>query len=115
MKKTLDWNTYLDTASRTVSEGIVMLTNENHALPLAKDEEVAVFGRIQLHYYKSGTGSGGMVNVSRVISIVDGLAENNVKINETLLNTYKEWEKEHPYELGEGWAAEPWSQKEINW
>ena len=39
MKKTLDWNTYLDTASRTVSEGIVMLTNENHALPLAKDEE----------------------------------------------------------------------------
>lgn len=113
MKKTLDWNTYLDTASRTVSEGIVMLTNENHALPLAKDEEVAVFGRIQLHYYKSGTGSGGMVNVSRVISIVDGLTENNVKINETLLNTYKEWEKEHPYELGEGWAAEPWSQKEM--
>ena len=98
MKKTLDWNTYLDTASRTVSEGIVMLTNKNHALPLAKDEEVAVFGRIQLHYYKSGTGSGGMVNVSRVISIVDGLTENNVKINETLLNTYKEWEKEHPYE-----------------
>ena len=63
MKKTLDWNKYLDTAAQVVSEGIVMLKNENNALPLDKDEEVALFGRIQFHYYKSGTGSGGMVNV----------------------------------------------------
>lgn len=113
MNRTLDWNTYLSLASQTVSEGIVMLKNENQALPLSKDEEVAVFGRIQLHYYKSGTGSGGMVNVSNVINIVDGLLENNIKINEKLLGIYKEWDNDHPYELGEGWAAEPWCQKEM--
>ena len=88
MNRTLDWNTYLSLASQTVSEGIVMLKNENQALPLSKDEEVAVFGRIQLHYYKSGTGSGGMVNVSNVINIVDGLLENNIKINEKLLGIH---------------------------
>ena len=56
MKRILDWNDYLKTAAETVSEGIVMLKNENHALPLNKKDEIAVFGRIQLHYYKSGTG-----------------------------------------------------------
>lgn len=64
MTRKLDWNVYIDTAAKTVAEGIVMLKNEHHALPLSKEKEIAVFGRIQLHYYKSGTGSGGMVNVS---------------------------------------------------
>ena len=73
MKKNLDWNKYIEKAVQTVSEGIVMLINKDHALPLDKKEEVAVFGRIQLHYYKSGTGSGGMVNVSKVTGIVDAV------------------------------------------
>ena len=63
MEKVLDWNKYIDKSAETVSEGIVMLKNDNNALPLCKDSEVAVFGRIQLNYYKSGTGSGGLVNV----------------------------------------------------
>lgn len=56
MTRKLDWNVYIDTAAKTVAEGIVMLKNEHHALPLSKEKEIAVFGRIQLHYYKSGTG-----------------------------------------------------------
>ena len=70
MTRKLDWNVYIDTAAKTVAEGIVMLKNEHHALPLSKEKEIAVFGRIQLHYYKSGTGSGGMVNLSKVTGIV---------------------------------------------
>ena len=34
MKKTLDWNKYLEVAAKTVAEGIVMLKNVNNALPL---------------------------------------------------------------------------------
>ncbi len=113
MKKILDWNKYLETAVETVAEGIVMLKNNNSALPLKKDEIISVFGRIQLHYYKSGTGSGGMVNVSRVVGITDGLLEADVKLNEELLEIYKKWDSENPYDLGEGWGAEPWSQKEM--
>ena len=74
---------------------------------------VSVFGRIQLHYYKSGTGSGGMVNVSKVTGIVDGLLESGVKLNEELLNVYKKWDEENPYDLGDGWGNEPWSQVEM--
>lgn len=113
MERMLDWNKYLDTAAKMVSEGIVMLKNENNALPLDTDKEVAVFGRIQFHYYKSGTGSGGMVNVTKVVNILDGLIDNGVKVNEKLLDTYRKWDKENPFDLGEGWGGEPWSQKEM--
>ena len=113
MERILDWNKYLDTAAKMVSEGIVMLKNENNALPLDADKEVAVFGRIQFHYYKSGTGSGGMVNVTKVVNILDGLIDNGVKVNEKLLGTYRKWDKENPFDLGEGWGGEPWSQKEM--
>ena len=113
MERILDWNKYLETAAKMVSEGIVMLKNENNALPLDTDKEVAVFGRIQFHYYKSGTGSGGMVNVSKVVNILDGLMDNGVKVNEKLLDTYRKWDKENPFDLGEGWGGEPWSQKEM--
>lgn len=113
MERILDWNKYLDTAAKMVSEGIVMLKNENNALPLDTDKEVAVFGRIQFHYYKSGTGSGGMVNVTKVVNILAGLIDNGVKVNEKLLGTYRKWDKENPFDLGEGWGGEPWSQKEM--
>lgn len=113
MERMLDWNKYLDTAAKMVSEGIVMLKNENNALPLDTEKEVAVFGRIQFHYYKSGTGSGGMVNVTKVVNILDGLIDNGVKVNEKLLDTYRKWDKENPFDLGEGWGGEPWSQKEM--
>ena len=114
MERILDWNKYLDTAAKMVSEGIVMLKNDNNALPLDTDKEVAVFGRIQFHYYKSGTGSGGMVNVTKVVNILDGLVDNGVKVNEKLLDTYRKWDKENPFDLGEGWGGEPWSQKEMS-
>lgn len=113
MERILDWNKYLDTAAKMVSEGIVMLKNDNNALPLDTDKEVAVFGRIQFHYYKSGTGSGGMVNVTKVVNILDGLIDNGVKVNGKLLDTYRKWDKENPFDLGEGWGGEPWSQKEM--
>lgn len=113
MPKTLDWNKYLETAAKTVSEGIVMLKNDNNALPLSLDKEIAVFGRIQFNYYKSGTGSGGMVNVTKITGILDGLNDNGVKINKELLDVYQNWIEENPFDMGDGWGEEPWSQIEM--
>lgn len=113
MKKTLDWNVYLKTAAEAVAEGIVMLKNDDAALPLPQGEQIALFGRIQLHYYKSGTGSGGMVNVSKVVGIPEGLQEQGVQLYAPLLETYQKWDAEHPYDLGSGWGGEPWCQEEM--
>ena len=113
-KKVLDWQYYSDKAIASVAEGCVLLRNEGKVLPFRKGEKVAVFGRIQLDYYKSGTGSGGMVNVSRVVGITEGLMESGaVEVNRELLKIYEDWCMENPFDLGTGWGAEPWSQKEM--
>lgn len=113
-KKVLDWKYYSEKAVASVAEGCVLLRNENKVLPFGKGEKVAVFGRIQLDYYKSGTGSGGMVNVSHVVGITEGLLESGmVEVNRGLLAVYEDWCMEHPFDLGTGWGAEPWSQKEM--
>lgn len=97
------------------AEGAVLLKNEGHMLPVKKDETVSIFGRSQIEYYRSGTGSGGAVNVPYVKNILDGIKENNAfPVNEDLVEIYKEWLKEHPFDNGGGgWAAEPWHQEEM--
>ena len=113
MKTILDWNKYQTTARQAIAEGCVLLEN-NGALPLKKDSTVSIFGRIQTSYYKSGTGSGGKVNVSKVYSIPEGLEESGyVKLNKKLQQIYTEWEKDHPYDEGLGWGQERWSQDEM--
>lgn len=113
MKKiTLDWDKYIDASRRAAAEGCVLLKN-NGALPIDKNTVTAVFGRIQNHYYKSGTGSGGLVNVSKVWSIVDGLRELGARIDPELEEVYAEWEKSCPYTEGEGWGDDKWSQEEM--
>ncbi len=111
-KITLDWNEYIEKARQASAEGIVMLKNDG-ALPLEKGSCTAVFGRIQNHYYKSGTGSGGLVNVSEVIGITDGLIKCGAKLNTELMETYAKWEESNPFDVGVGWGHEPWSQKEM--
>ena len=112
--RVLDWAVYEKTAREMVTEGMVLLKNDNKALPLKQGETVSVFGRMQNHYYKSGTGSGGMVNVARVVGILDALNEcKDVNVNQKLAETYAAWDKEHPVELGFGWGQEPWSQAEM--
>lgn len=95
------------------SEGIVLIKNDSFALPLAKNTKVSVFGRIQSHYIKSGTGSGGLVNVEYVVNIPEGLKNVGLKLNEDLRDIYTKWENENPFDRGNGWAKEPWSQVEM--
>ena len=95
------------------SEGIVLLKNDRQVLPLKKGTKVSVFGRIQTHYIKSGTGSGGLVNVSYVVNIPEGLTAAGLVLNEELAEVYRQWEQENPFDVGGGWAKEPWAQVEM--
>lgn len=102
--------------SRTVaSEGAVLLKNVDQALPLKASESISVFGRTQIDYYRSGTGSGGSVHVPYTIHLLDGLRyHTTIRVNETLAQTYEDWIKAHPFDNGGGgWAAEPWHQEEM--
>lgn len=100
---------------RAAAEGIVLLKNEGQMLPIKKGEEVAVFGRCQIDYYRSGTGSGGSVNVPYKVNALDGLRQNEyIEVNENLATVYETFIEKNPFENGGGaWAAEPWFQKEM--
>ncbi|KWX74056.1 beta-glucosidase [Paenibacillus riograndensis] len=102
--------------SRTVgAEGAVLLSNEGQVLPLRNGETVSVFGRTQVNYYRSGTGSGGSVHVSYTTNLLDGLrSKKNLAVNEELAAVYEKWIEHNPFDNGGGaWAAEPWHQKEM--
>lgn len=113
MRYTLDYDKYASLARQAAAEGCVLLRNEQEALPIREGERAAVFGRAQFHYYKSGTGSGGMVNAPYVAGILDGLKESGVAVEESSQEKYREWLQTHPFDEGEGWAQEPWSQEEM--
>ena len=114
MKYTLDYEKYAELARRVAAEGSVLLRNEDGVLPLQKGQRVSIFGRTQFEHYKSGTGSGGMVNAPYVTNITDSLKEDGtVQVNEVLEAQYREWLKDHPFDIGEGWAMEPWNQEEM--
>ncbi|WP_310605428.1 glycoside hydrolase family 3 protein, partial [Anaerosporobacter sp.] len=100
---------------KVAAEGAVLLKNDNNVLPLKKGEKVSLFGRAQINYYRTGTGSGGSVNVLYTSNIVEGLrAKNDITLNESLVSVYEEWIKENPFDNGGGaWAAEPHSQVEM--
>ena len=110
----MDMERYARLARQTVAEGCVLLENKDQILPLKKGEHVAVFGRMAFHYYKSGLGSGGLVNTRYVTGIMDALKENKeILLDEKLIKIYTDWILENPYDEGQGWGHVPWSQKEM--
>ena len=74
---------------------------------------VSVFGRCQFETYRSGTGSGGAVNVPYAVNIYDGMRESgSFTLNEELADIYRAWLKDHPFDNGGGgWAAERGTRK----
>lgn len=111
---TLNWNDYAEAAVKTACEGIVMLENKDDVLPLKMGSRVALFGRMQTHYYKSGTGSGGMVNVHHVTDIREGLSDcPDITLDSELIDIYDKWDAENPIDTGLGWGKEAWSQAEM--
>lgn len=100
---------------KTAAEGSVLLKNENNLLPLKKDTKIAVFGRVQTFYYKSGTGSGGLVHIEKEPCILTSLRENSdLIIDEELAAEYKKWIIDNPFDnANNAWAKEPWCQEEM--
>ena len=98
---------------KIAAEGSVLLENDG-VLPFKKGTRVALFGRNQEGYIKSGTGSGGLVRVQKAPVIWDSFNENGIfRIDSDLVEIYKSWIADNPYDNGHGWATEPWVQKEM--
>lgn len=78
-------------AYNAASEGIVLLKNDRHVLPLKKGK-IALFGAGAILTVKGGTGSGE-VNERHSVSILEGLQAAGYEI--TTMNWLREVEKEY--------------------
>ena len=63
---------HIDLSHEAACEGMVLLKNEGHVLPLACGTKLALFGKAQADYVKGGGGSGD-VTVAYTRSLLDGL------------------------------------------
>ncbi|MCI8624487.1 MAG: beta-glucosidase [Provencibacterium sp.] len=91
---------------QAAAEGIVLLKNQRGALPLQPGAPVAVFGRVQLDYFYVGYGSGGDVNPPYTVSLLAGLREAGVSVDEPLAALYEAWSAANPPDMGY-WAHWP--------
>ncbi|ULT57624.1 glycoside hydrolase family 3 C-terminal domain-containing protein [Neobacillus drentensis] len=106
---------FAEFSRKAAAEGAVLLKNDRQTLPIKKGETVSIFGRTQINYYRSGTGSGGSVNVNYTTNLLDSLrSKKQINVNEDLAAIYEKWIEDNPFDNGGGgWAAEPWHQQEM--
>lgn len=90
-------------------EGMVLLKNQNAALPLQKGTKLALFGKGTFDYVKGGGGSGD-VTTAYVTNLYDGLKSlgDHVSMDEHLAQFYRLYVRDQ-YEAGRvpGMMAEP--------
>lgn len=82
---------------KAAGEGMVLLKNNDNALPLKKGEKVALFGKATIEYIKGGGGSGD-VFCAYTHNIYDGFAqkekEGKISVYMPTVDFYKEYVKE---------------------
>lgn len=78
-------------ARQLAADGIVLLKNEKHTLPLTKDTRLAVFGRSAIDYFTVGYGSGGDVIAPYRKNLMEGLLEQGVQLDGKLASLYETW------------------------
>jgi beta-glucosidase len=73
-------------------EGVVLLKN-NKVLPASKESRIALFGTGQIETIKGGTGSGN-THPRYVVSIIEGMKERSLRVDEELAEIYNKYVSE---------------------
>ncbi len=89
---------HIQLSRKAATEGMVLLKNENKALPLKRGEKIALFGKATIEYIKGGGGSGD-VHCPYIRNIYEGFKakekDGKVSVFMPLIDFYKDYvEKE---------------------
>ena len=83
-----DLKAHAKIAREAAAEGMVLLKNEDNALPIRAGKTIALFGKIGYHLIPFGTGSGSVRSYKYTVSINQGLQAAGFKV-------VKEMEKQY--------------------
>lgn len=100
-------------ARQAAAESCVLLKNDG-ALPLDKDDSVAVFGRCQQDWFYVGYGSGGDVHPPYTVNLMEGLKNAGALYDRGLAQIYDEWTHSEEHAAYHGfWGHWPMSHPEM--
>ena len=85
----------LETAEKIAGEGITLLKNENHALPIQSGTKLNVFGWSSVNPVYGGNGSGSSSS-ENAVSLLEGLKEAGFEINQDLEKFYIDYRMGRP-------------------
>lgn len=83
-----DLKAHAQVARQTAEESIILLRNEDDALPFKDVKNVALYGISAIDFVAGGTGSGN-VNKAYVVNMKEGLENAGYKLDQDLINYYE--------------------------
>ncbi|MBS2099798.1 glycoside hydrolase family 3 C-terminal domain-containing protein [Carboxylicivirga linearis] len=98
-----DLKAHAQITRQAATEGMVLLENKENTLPFSI-ANAAVFGTTSYDFIAGGTGSGD-VNEAYTVSLMEGLSNGNIAVNEELATTYEDYIKK---EQAKGEKSDNW-------
>ncbi len=99
-------NNAKELCTEIAEEGIVLLKNDDAALPLASGTKVNVFGWSSTNPIYGGTGSGALSAAYPTVDFLQGLSDAGIEYNQELVDFYKGWRDSRPSVgmMGQDWT-----------
>lgn len=94
-----DLKAHAKVCKKVADEGVVLLKNNSAALPMSKDNEIALFGVTSYDFIAGGTGSGN-VNRPYVVDLMSGLTNVGFRLDPELDAFYKDYMKAEAVRCG---------------
>lgn len=104
----------LQFARQAAADGMVLLKNDNNALPISIDKKIALFGICSYRCFRLGWGSGDMM-AQNISQINEGLKDAGYDLNSDIETICLNYVKELPDQrlMNRSWDEWTWHQDEI--